>query len=93
MLSHIVVAIALTAASGDVMAQLLAPTEQTSFTFPANGAGVTIPFPPDLAQLTGLTDWPARWVTPPFTPNMQQTYNPSATTIIPDIITPPAAQG
>ena len=76
-----------------VIAQELAPTEQTEFNFPANGMGVMLSFPSSLAQLTGLSNWPARYVTPPFTPNMAKLFNPSATTILPDIITPLNARG
>src|SRR6202022_2637917 len=57
-----------------VASQNLPATDQTSFSYPANGAGVTVPFPPQLAALTGLSDWPARDVTPPFTPNMASTF-------------------
>jgi hypothetical protein len=62
--------------------QALPPTDQTSFSYPANGAGVTIPFPAELATLTGLSDWPARDVTPPFTPNMAAAFDQSS---IPDL--------
>ena len=78
---------------GSVISQELAPTEQTSFSYPNNGANVNLPFPSDIATLTGLSDWPAVWVTPPFTPNMEKLYDPSATTILADIITPPNANG
>lgn len=71
----------------------LAPTEQTAFTYPANGTGIPLAFPPAIATLTGLTDWPTIWALAPFTPNMEKLYNPSATTIIPDIIAPPNAVG
>jgi hypothetical protein len=62
-------------AVSSVTAQNLPATDETSFTYPANGAGVTVPFPAELATLTGLSDWPARDVTPPFTPNMAATFN------------------
>lgn len=90
MLSEFVIALALAAR---ITAQQLPPTEQTSFSYPADGAGVTIPFPSNIATLTGLTDWPARWVLAPITPNIVSEYNPSATAILPDIVAPPAAQG
>jgi len=67
--------------------------DQTSFTFPQNGTGIRLPFPSDLAALTGLKTWPPVWTVPPFTPNMQKAYNASATAIIPDITGPPNAQG
>jgi len=79
--------------SGQIIAQELAPTDQTSFTYPNDGAGTALPFPNDIAELTGLSDWPEIWVTPPFTPNMAALYNPSATTIIPDITAPPLPAG
>jgi peptidoglycan/xylan/chitin deacetylase (PgdA/CDA1 family) len=75
------------------MAQELKPTDQTSFSFPANGAGVELPFPNDIAALTGLSSWPDIWVTPPFTPNMEKLFNPGATAINGDIIAPPNAIG
>jgi len=94
MLSHfITIAIVLAVSPRAILAQQLPPTDQTSFNYPAIGAGVTLPFPADIAQLTGLSDWPERWAVPPFTPNMQSTFNPSATATIPDIISPPATQG
>ena len=76
-----------------IMGLELPPTDQTVFNYPANGAGVNLPFPPAIATLTGLTDWPAVWQLAPFTPNMAKLYNPSATTIIPDIVSPPSAAG
>lgn len=76
-----------------IMGLELAPTDQTVFDYPANGAGVNLPFPPEIATLTGLTAWPAVWELAPFTPNMAKLYNPSATTIIPDIVSPPEAAG
>jgi peptidoglycan/xylan/chitin deacetylase (PgdA/CDA1 family) len=76
-----------------VTSQELAPTEQTVFSFPANGTGVSLPFPSDLAQLTGLSQWPEKWVTPPFTPNMAKLFNPSSKAILPDIIDPPKVNG
>jgi hypothetical protein len=91
MLSKFVLALVVTAKV--IAAQQFAPTEQTSFSYPADGAGVTIPFPAYIANLTGLTDWPARWVLAPITPNIVTEYNPSATTILPDIVSPPVAQG
>ena len=51
-----------------------------------------LPFPPELAQLTGLSSWPAGWVTPPFTPNMAKLHNPSATATLNDISVPPDAK-
>ena len=75
------------------MALELPPTDQTVFNYPANGAGINLPFPPDIAALTGLTDWPATYQLAPFTPNMAKIYNPSATTVIPDILYPPDAAG
>ena len=92
MMSNTLVVLLLVLACG-VVAQELAPTEQTSFNFPANGTGVLLPFPPDLAQLTGLSDWPTRWVTPPFTPNMAKLFNPSSNVILPDIVVPPNVKG
>jgi peptidoglycan/xylan/chitin deacetylase (PgdA/CDA1 family) len=86
MFSHFILAVALPAL---VSAQQFTPTDQTTWDYPANGAGVTVPFPSEIAKLTGQTDWPERWVTPPFTPNMQSEFNPSATTILADIIYPP----
>jgi hypothetical protein len=75
-----------------VSAQELVPTEQTLFNFPANGSGVLLPFPSELAQLTGLSNWPAGWVTPPFTPNMVKLYNAAATTTLNDVSVPPDAK-
>jgi hypothetical protein len=92
MLSNGLVVLLLTLTFG-VIAQELAPTDQTSFNFPANGTGVSLPFPPDLAKLTGLSGWPAIWVTPPFTPNMVKLFNPSSTVILPDIVAPPNTKG
>src|SRR5947207_6906855 len=76
-----------------VIAQELAPTEQTSFSYPQNGAGISLPFPSDIASLTGLSEWPGVWVTPPFTPNMNKLFDPSATAVFGDIITPPNSIG
>ena len=78
---------------GGIMAQELPPTDQTSFSFPSNGAGVELPFPSYLATLTGLSSWPDIWVTPPFTPNMKKLFNPSATAVKGDIMAPPNAVG
>ena len=75
------------------IAQELAPTDQTSFSYPADGAGIGLPFPPAIADLTGLSDWPDPWITPPFTPNMAALFNPSATAINGDIIAPPGGNG
>jgi len=83
----------LAALAAEITALELAPTEQTSFTFPQDGFGVPLPFPPEIAALTGETAWPELWVTPPFTPNMAALYDPSATTILPDITVPPNANG
>jgi len=94
MLSHFVLtAVALAVSPSIISGQQFTPTDQTSFSYPANGAGVTVPFPSEIAQLTGETDWPERWVTPPFTPNMQTEFNPSATAILNDIVVPPGANG
>jgi len=71
----------------------IAIRDQASFTFPKNGTGIRLPFPSDLATLTGLTNWPPIWTVPPFTPNMQKAYNASATAILPDITAPPNVQG
>ena len=90
MLSNILLLLAI---AGQIIAQELAPTEQTSFSYPNNGAGVALPFPNDIAALTGASDWPEVWVTPPFTPNMAKLYNPAATAILSDIIAPPLAAG
>jgi len=61
-----------------VGAQVLPPTDQSSFTYPANGAGQAMPFPEYLQQLTGLTEWPAeRPAVAPFTPNMAAAFNAS----------------
>jgi hypothetical protein len=76
-----------------VVSQELAPTDQTTFSYPDDGAGVELPFPSQIASLTGESGWPTIWVTPPFTPNMAALFNPSATTIIPDITVPPGANG
>jgi len=76
-----------------ILAQELPPTDQTSFSFPANGAGVALPFPDTIASLTGLSGWPSTGVTPPFTPNMAKLFNPNATSIIGDIVSPPNAVG
>ena len=76
-----------------ISAQQLPPTEQTSFSYPPNGVGVTVPFPSYIATLTGLTDWPARLDLAPITPNIVKEYNPSSTTILPDIVSPPVARG
>jgi hypothetical protein len=91
MLSKFILGLALYAKF--ISAQQLPPTEQTSFNYPANGAGVTVPFPSYIATLTGLTDWPVRLALAPITPNMQTEYNPSSTTILPDIVAPPVARG
>ena len=80
-------------AMSSLLAQELPPTEQTSFSYPSNGAGVSLPFPSDLASLTGLSDWPSVWVTPPFTDNMKKLYNPSASATFGDIVAPPGARG
>ena len=90
MLSNILFLLAVT---GQIIALELAPTDQTSFTYPDDGAGVPLPFPDQIAELTGLSDWPEIWVTPPFTPNMAALYNPAATDILPDITEPPLASG
>jgi hypothetical protein len=76
-----------------ILALELLPTDQTSFSFPDDGTGVALPFPDTIASLTGLSDWPDVWVTPPFTPNMVALFNPNATSIIGDIISPPNAVG
>jgi hypothetical protein len=75
------------------MAQELAPTELTSFQFPNNGSGIDLPFPDAIAKLTGLSAWPAPWVTPPFTANMAKLFNPLATTTLADIVAPPSQDG
>jgi hypothetical protein len=80
-------------AAAGALAQELAPTDQTSFSYPDDGAGVELPFPPQIASLTGESGWPTIWVTPPFTPNMAARFDPSATAIIPDIIVPPGTNG
>lgn len=78
----------------EYVAQLLAPTEQASFTYPVDGWGRTIPFPEYLAQRTGLSDWPERWKVPPFTPDMADSYNKTfGAAIIDDIITAPYSSG
>jgi hypothetical protein len=91
MLSKFILGLALYAKF--ISAQQLPPTEQTSFSYPPNGAGVTVPFPSYIATLTGLTDWPARLQLAPITPNIVKEYNPSSTTILPDIVSPPVARG
>ena len=91
MLSNILLFLA--AVIEQIIAQELAPTDQTSFSYPDDGAGIPLPFPDEIAQLTGLSDWPEIWVTPPFTPNMAQLYDPAATAIIPDITQPPLTSG
>jgi hypothetical protein len=78
---------------GNVIALELAPTEQTSFTYPNDGANINLPFPSNIANLTGMSDWPEAWETAPFTPNMEKLYDPSATATLPDIITPPNSNG
>jgi hypothetical protein len=90
MFSKFVLLLALTTGS---MALELAPTDQTSFNYPANGAGISLPFPAYLATLTGLTDWPPLYALAPFTPNMAKIYNPASTTILPDIVSPPDDTG
>ena len=90
MFSEILVVMVL---SGGIFAQELPPTEQTNFSYPDNGAGVPLPFPTDIAALTGLSDWPTIWEVPPFTPNMAARYDPSATAINPDITVPPNSIG
>jgi hypothetical protein len=92
MLPNILVVLLLAMTWG-ALCQELAPTDQTVFNFPPNGTGVLLPFPPDLAQLTGLSQWPRKWVTPPFTPNMAKLFNPSSKVILPDIVGPPNAKG
>ena len=79
--------------TGGATVQELAPTDQTLFNYPANGTGVSLPFPPELAQLTGLSDWPTKWATPPFTPNMAKLFNPSSKATLPDIVSPPNING
>jgi len=83
----------LAALATEITALELAPTDQTSFTYPEDGTGVALPFPPEIASLTGESDWPELWVTPPFTPNMAKLYDPSSTTILSDITVPPNANG
>jgi hypothetical protein len=79
---------------GECVAQLLAPTEQTSFTYPVDGWGKTMPFPEYLAQRTGLTDWPNRTETPPFTPDMAISYYTAfGAAIIDDIVEAPYSSG
>jgi hypothetical protein len=89
MLSKVVLLLALAAGS---MALELPPTDQTVFNYPANGAGISLPFPPDIAALTGLSAWPAAYQLAPFTPNMAKIYNPSATAVLPDIVCPMTPQ-
>jgi hypothetical protein len=91
MISRIVYVVAVVATG--ILAQELLPTEQTSFNFPPNGTGIALTFPDTIASLTGLSDWPDVWVTPPFTPNMANLFNPNATSIIGDIVSPPNAVG
>jgi hypothetical protein len=80
--------------TGECVAQLLAPTEQTSFTYPVDGWGTTIPFPQYLAQRTGLTDWPTPLMTPPFTPDMAISYYTTfGAAILDDIIEAPYSSG
>ena len=75
-------------------AVFLVPTEQTSFNYPADGWGSEIPFPPYLAKLTGLSDWPALNKTPPFTPEMALAYYANiGAPFLRDIIVPPHASG
>lgn len=88
MLAEIFVVVMLT---GEITSQHLQPTDQTSFSYPDDGAGIPLPFPPDIANLTGLSNWPPLWQVPPFTPNMAAAYNSSATAINPDIAVPPNA--
>lgn len=71
----------------------LAPTEQISFSYPNNGSGIPLPFPSYLEKLTGLSDWPDPTAVAPFTPNMKNRYDPSATEILPDIVAPPHTVG
>jgi hypothetical protein len=92
MFSKLVLLLSLTAGSIATILEL-APTDQTVFDYPANGSGIGLPFPAAIATLTGLTDWPTVWELAPFTPNMAKLYNPSATAVIADIVTPPAAAG
>jgi peptidoglycan/xylan/chitin deacetylase (PgdA/CDA1 family) len=73
-------------------AQELAPTDQTLFNFPPDGSNTRLPFPPELGRLTGLSNWPPGFVTPPFTPNMAKLFNPSATATLKDISVPPNAK-
>jgi len=75
------------------MALELQPTDQTTFNYPANGAGISLPFPPEIAALTGLTNWPTPYTLAPFTPNMAKIYNPASMTILPDIVSPPDDAG
>ena len=83
MLSKFVLLLALAAGS---IALELPPTDQTVFNYPADGAGINLPFPSSIAALTGLSAWPAAYQLAPFTPNMAKIYNPAATAIIPDIV-------
>jgi hypothetical protein len=76
------------------IAVILPPTEQTSFLYPANGWNSTIAFPEYLAELTGLSDWPERWETPPFTPEMNASYySKIGTHISEDVVFAPYTSG
>ena len=92
MLSWLALALAVVYQVG---AQVLPPTDQTSFTYPANGAGEAMPFPDYLQQLTGLTDWPPpRPALAPFTPNMAAAFNSSGNPPVPEtVITVPLPGG
>jgi hypothetical protein len=88
-----VICVAMTATTVVVSGLELPPTDQTSFSYPSNGAGIALPFPSQIASLTGLSAWPALWVSPPFTPNMAARFNPAATAVNPDVVAPPNANG
>jgi hypothetical protein len=76
------------------IAVILPPTEQTSFLYPPNGWNSTIAFPKYLVELTGLSDWPERWETPPFTPEMNASYySKIGTPISEDVVFAPYTSG
>ena len=80
--------------TGVCIAQLLEPTEQTLFTYPADGWGTPIPFPKYLAQRTGLTDWPKGRHVAPFTQDMANSYYTTfGAPILDDIIAAPYPSG
>lgn len=89
-----IITITLTSLTASCVAVILPPTEQTSFLYPVNGWNSTIAFPDYLVELTGLSDWPERGETPPFTPEMNASYySKIGTPISEDVVFAPYTSG